>query len=57
MRIILLGMLLFLTGCAGFADGEWERLYNTEYNNQLTQIPEKQEYRTFRQQLPNFLLP
>ncbi len=57
MRGLLLGMLVFLAGCAGFADGEWERLYNTDYNNELTQIPEKQDFRTFRQQLPNCLLP
>jgi hypothetical protein len=57
MKGILLILLLFLAGCAGIADGQVERLYNVKYNNELTQIPEKQDYRTFRQQLPDFLLP
>ena len=57
MKGIPIILLLFLAGCAGIVDGQTERLYNVKYNNELTQIPEKQDYRTFRQQLPDFLLP
>ncbi len=57
MKGMLLILLLFLAGCAGIADGQAQRLSTVEYHNELTQIPEKQDYRTFRQSLPDFLLP
>ncbi len=48
---------LFAVGCAPVATGELERLYNRDNNDCLTQIQGRQDFRTFRQKTPSFLLP
>uniref|UniRef100_I2Q5N4 Lipoprotein n=1 Tax=Desulfovibrio sp. U5L TaxID=596152 RepID=I2Q5N4_9BACT len=49
--------LASLAACAPVATGELERLYNRENNDRLTQIEGRQDFRTFRQKTPSFLLP
>lgn len=48
---------LFAAGCAPVGTGELERLYNRDNNDCLTQIQGRQDFRTFRQKTPSFLLP
>jgi hypothetical protein len=45
-----------LAACAPVASGEMERLYNKENNDKMTQIEGRQDFRTFRQKTPSFLL-
>lgn len=49
--------VLAAAACAPVATGELERLYNRENNDCLTQIQGRQDFRTFRQKTPSFLLP
>jgi hypothetical protein len=49
--------LASLAACAPVGTGELERLYNRENNDRLTQIAGRQDFRTFRQKTPSFLLP
>jgi hypothetical protein len=58
MRLVLvLALLAQLAACAPVATGEWDRLYFRETNDRLTQVEGREDYRTFRQKLPSFLLP
>ncbi len=57
MKYLLLVFVLLAAGCAGIADGKWERQFDQADYDEQTQIPDRQDYRTFRQQLPDFLLP
>jgi hypothetical protein len=57
--IRLLAALLLTTvlaACAPAASGELERLYNKDNNDKMTQIEGRQDFRTFRQKTPSFLL-
>lgn len=57
MRPILVLVLLgLLAACAPVATGELDRL-NQSANDRLTQVEGRQDYRTFRQQMPSFLMP
>lgn len=55
-RILILLATLCAAACAPVANGEMERLYNRDNNDQLTQIQGRQDFRTFRQKTPSFLL-
>ncbi len=55
-RFFVLLAVLCVTACAPVANGELERLYNRENNDRLTQIEGRQDFRTFRQKTPSFLL-
>lgn len=55
--LFALVLLAFLSACAPVCDGEIERMFNRTNNDQLTQIEGRQDYRTFRQRIPAFLVP
>ena len=58
MRLVLvLALLSQLTACAPMATGEWDRVYNQEENDRLTQIEGRQDFRTMRQKRLSFMLP
>jgi hypothetical protein len=57
LRILVVYATLFAAACAPVGNGEFERLYNKDNNDQLTQIQGRQDFRTFRQKTPSFLLP
>jgi len=57
LRILALLLAALTAACAPVATGELERLYNRENNDRLTQIEGRQDFRTFRQKTPSFLLP
>lgn len=57
LRILALLLTALVAACAPVATGELERLYNRENNDRLTQIECRQDFRTFRQKTPSFLLP
>ena len=56
-RLLVALLPLLLAACAPVATGELERLYNYDNNNCLTQVQGRQDFRTFRQKMPSFLLP
>ncbi|UJX40010.1 hypothetical protein K9F62_15005 [Desulfovibrio sp. JY] len=54
----LVPLLAFVAAaCAPIANGELERKLDFETNNCLTQVQGRQDFRTFRQKTPSFLLP
>lgn len=55
--VVILALLAQLAACAPIATGEWDRVYNQEGNDRLTQIEGRQDFRTMRQKRPSFLLP
>jgi hypothetical protein len=58
MRLVLVLVLLSqLAACAPLASGELDRLYGWRNNNKQTQTADRQDFRTFRQQLPGCVLP
>ncbi len=57
LRLIAVLLATLLAACAPVANGELERLYNRDNNDALTQIQGRQDFRTFRQKTPSFLLP
>jgi hypothetical protein len=53
----LVWILLFsLAACAPVCSGELERLQNRTSHDELTQVPDRQDFRTPRQKLPSFVL-
>jgi len=57
LRLFVVLATLFIAACAPVANGELERQLNFTSNNCLTQVPDRQDFRTFRQKTPSFLLP
>lgn len=57
LRYVVPLLVLVAAACAPVATGELERLYNYDNNNCLTQVQGRQDFRTFRQKTPSFLLP
>ncbi|MHC1789857.1 hypothetical protein [Solidesulfovibrio sp.] len=57
LRLAALLLTLATAACAPVANGELARLYNRESDDCLTQIQGRQDFRTFRQKTPSFLLP
>ncbi len=55
--LLVLVAALFAAACAPVANGELERQLNFTTNNCLTQVPDREDFRTFRQKTPSFLLP
>ncbi|WP_176630276.1 hypothetical protein [Desulfolutivibrio sulfoxidireducens] len=53
----LVWILLFsLSACAPLCSGELERLANRDSHDTLTQVPDRQDFRTPRQKLPSCVL-
>ena len=57
LRIAAVLLTLFAAACAPVGNGELARLYNRESDDCLTQIQGRQDFRSFRQKTPTFLLP
>ena len=56
-RLVLVILALCAASCAPMANGELARLYNRENDDCLTQMQGRQDFRSFRQKTPSFLLP
>ena len=57
LRLAAALLALLAAACAPVANGELARLYNRDNDDCLTQIQGRQDFRTFRQKTPSFLLP
>lgn len=55
-RLVWLLLFVTLTSCAPLCSGELERLQGRKSHDELTQVPDRQDFRTPRQKLPSFLL-
>ena len=57
LRVCAALVAAVLAACAPLGNGELDRLYNRNNNDCLTQMQDRQDFRTFRQKTPSFLLP
>jgi len=55
-RLVWLLLFVTLASCAPLSSGELERLQGRKSHDELTQVPDRQDFRTPRQKLPSFLL-
>ena len=55
-RLAWILLLVSLAACAPLTSGELERLEGRASHDELTQVPDRQDFRTPRQKLPSFLL-
>ena len=55
--LCVLVLVTQIAACATLATGELDRLYGWSNNNKQTQMEDRQDFRTFRQQLPGCVLP
>lgn len=54
--IVLSITCIALASCAPLCSGELERLQGRTSHDELTQVPDRQDFRTPRQKLPSFFL-
>lgn len=54
--VCLILATIALASCAPLCSGELERLQGRESHDALTQVPDRQDFRTPRQKLPSFML-
>lgn len=57
LRFAVALLTLLVAACAPVGNGELARLYNRDSDDCLTQIQGRQDFRSFRQKTPSFLLP
>ena len=57
LRYAVALLALLAAACAPVGNGELARLYNRDSDDCLTQIQGRQDFRSFRQKTPSFLLP
>ncbi|WP_170304559.1 hypothetical protein [Desulfolutivibrio sulfodismutans] len=55
-RLVWILLFATLASCAPLCSGELERLQGRASHDELTQVPDRQDFRTPRQKLPSFLL-
>mgnify|MGYP001806441473 CR=1 FL=1 len=55
-RLAAIVLLFSLAACAPLCDGDLERLQGRTSHDALTQVSDRQDFRTPRQKLPSFLL-
>jgi hypothetical protein len=55
-RLAAIALLFSLAACAPLCDGDLERQQGRASHDALTQVPDRQDFRTPRQKLPSFLL-